>query len=154
MSVIYCIISMFHVTPAPIKNLHLWPVNHRSCRVCVCRQTSQRILSWLFITVAGRMGFIFVYMFVCTVGNDGAPRLFIHVCLGSSFFFFLEDKPTIQKCGVILEQSKTAPRSFEFSEEMERGLFLGTNVYKCMALKESQGVIKRYNYNPAVSPLD
>lgn len=27
------------------QNLHLWPVNHRrqSCRVCVCRPTSQRI---------------------------------------------------------------------------------------------------------------
>lgn len=72
----------------PHQNPHLWPVNHRrwSCRVSVCRQTSQRIHCLLFMSIARRMGFIFVYMFVCMVGNDGTPALFLHICLGSSLF--------------------------------------------------------------------
>lgn len=88
MCAIYCNLSMFLYT-SPSKPVLMAGKQPTAGLQRVCLQTDALEDPFLlFISVARRMGFIFVYMFVCTVGNDGTPGLFIHVCLRSSFFFF------------------------------------------------------------------
>lgn len=53
----------------PNQNLHLWLVNHwrQSCRVCVCRQTGQRICSSLF--KRWKKNEIYICLYVCVHGS-------------------------------------------------------------------------------------
>lgn len=90
MSVIYCIISMFHVSPPPIKNLHLWPVNHwrRSCRV----QTDKPEDPFLLVYNRRKKNGIYICLYVCVEMMALPGYLYTFVW---GVLFFLEDKPTI-----------------------------------------------------------